>query len=97
MKPRKKMILNHLSITKDYHRSTILETDFGKKESFSRKMKNFLIIFLEIIMLRLPILAHFLLRITVRKHFVGFLFVFDVLFLAEEKEKADWSVWNILC
>ena len=49
-------------------------------------------------MLRLPILAHFLLRITVRKHFVGFLFVFDVLFLAylEEKEKADWSVWNIL-
>jgi len=61
-------------------------------------MKRFLIIFLEIIMLRLPILAHFLLRITVRKHFVGFLFVFDVLFLAylEEKEKADWSVWNIL-
>lgn len=48
-------------------------------------------------MLRLPILAHFLLRITVRKHFVGFLFVFDVLFLAEEKEQADWSVWNILC
>lgn len=40
-------------------------------------------------MLRLPIFAHFLLRITVRKHFVGFLFVFyfDVLSLAEEKEE----------
>lgn len=89
----KKMILNHLSIMKDYHRSTI---DIEKKESFSRKMKHFLIIFLEM-MLRLTILVHFLLRITVRKHFVGFLFVFDVLFLAEEKEKTDCSVWNVLC
>lgn len=68
-----------------------------RREVFRRNETPFWIIFPETETPRLTRFAHFLLRITVWRHFVGFLFVFDVLSLAVGKKgkERDRSVWNL--